>query len=68
MARELCHVSPAGDGEWRVEPEGGGCTRPIFEDKEQAIATTRWSGRSGSARPTSSPKTFVENIMARDGF
>src|SRR5689334_23871508 len=37
MAPEVFHVSPHGDGKWRVEPEGGGQTGPIFENKEQAI-------------------------------
>jgi Uncharacterized protein conserved in bacteria (DUF2188) len=37
MARQVFHVSPHGDGKWRVEPEGGGRTGPVFEDKEQAI-------------------------------
>ena len=37
MAREVFRVSPAGEGKWRVEPEGAGQTGQIFADKEQAV-------------------------------
>jgi len=37
MAREVFHVSPAGDRKWRVEPEGGGQTGPLFENKVDAV-------------------------------
>jgi hypothetical protein len=37
MAREVFHVSPAGDGIWRVEAEGGGSPGPLFDDKQQAV-------------------------------
>ena len=41
MARSVFHVSPAGDGKWRVESEGGGETGQIFDDKEQAVENAK---------------------------
>jgi hypothetical protein len=36
MAREVFHVLPAGDDNWRVAPEGSN-TGPLFERKDEAV-------------------------------
>ena len=48
MAREVFHVSPAGDGIWRVEAERSGSPAPLFDDKEKAINHAK--GRAKAAQ------------------